>query len=327
VYLDDAIKNLGIYIIGQVPDNSLIAIINISYRDSDISNYVIDELPNYILNNPEGPRIIDRQRIDVLQKELKFQMSGDVDDESMQAIGKMLGAQYIITGSIHDINNILRLNVKIITVKTAEIIGSFSCELTLEKPKQIIVQQTQGNTSGYSNNFTDGFYIGYVGSMKAPFGFSIGGTSDSFGIFWDNEFNFPNFAGYDRNLLYSYDADGKINSSYSTNTSYIYRGKSTSFAWETILGTNYNIWYPYLWLVGGLGLRVQSEYRLYDKKYNYNIESTEWYKQADEVSVKFVVSAGLFVKISHIYLMGRFKYTVNAGPDFDAGIGYVWEYY
>jgi hypothetical protein len=44
--------------------------------------------------------IIERKSLDLIRKEMNLQLSGDVSDDSAQAIGKQLGAQAIVTGSL-----------------------------------------------------------------------------------------------------------------------------------------------------------------------------------------------------------------------------------
>lgn len=45
-------------------------------------------------------RLVERARLNELREELKFQQSGEVDPSSVQSIGKLLGARYVITGKI-----------------------------------------------------------------------------------------------------------------------------------------------------------------------------------------------------------------------------------
>jgi hypothetical protein len=54
---------------------------------------------------------------------MDFQLSGEVSDETAQSIGKKLGAQTIMSGSITAIGNTYRLRIRAISVETAEILG------------------------------------------------------------------------------------------------------------------------------------------------------------------------------------------------------------
>ncbi|MDR2718338.1 MAG: CIA30 family protein [Treponema sp.] len=54
---------------------------------------------------------------------MDFQLSGEVSDETVQSIGKKLGAQTIISGAITAIGNAYRLRIRAISVETAQILG------------------------------------------------------------------------------------------------------------------------------------------------------------------------------------------------------------
>ena len=88
--LDQAIKEASERIEGRVPTGTKIAIINIDSPSDQFSIYVIDELTANFLDTG-NLTIIDRKEIDLIRSELNFQMSGEVSDDSMQALGRMLG--------------------------------------------------------------------------------------------------------------------------------------------------------------------------------------------------------------------------------------------
>lgn len=102
-----------------------IAVVNIASPSESFSLYVMEELTNSLVN---GKKLIvaERRELDVIKNELAFQYSGDVSDESIQSIGRMLGAQTIISGSIIKIDNIYRFRVNAINVETAVRVASSS---------------------------------------------------------------------------------------------------------------------------------------------------------------------------------------------------------
>jgi predicted small secreted protein len=81
---------------GQRP---IIAILNFGSPSEKLSAYVLEEL-TLAQGVEKNFTIVDRQRLDVIRREENFQMSGEVSEESAQAIGKKLGASYVVTGSL-----------------------------------------------------------------------------------------------------------------------------------------------------------------------------------------------------------------------------------
>jgi hypothetical protein len=61
-----------------------------------------------------------------LRAESDYQLSGDVSDDSIQGIGQQSGAQYIITGIVSGSADRYRFNMKITSVRTAELAGQYS---------------------------------------------------------------------------------------------------------------------------------------------------------------------------------------------------------
>jgi TolB-like protein len=120
--IDAALNNSTSYFSSRIPANTKVVVLNFSSKWPDLSDYIIEELMGYIVN--EGKlTVVDRQNLETIRREMDFQLSGEVSDETAQSIGKKLGAQTIISGSITAIGNTYRLRVRAISVETAQIPG------------------------------------------------------------------------------------------------------------------------------------------------------------------------------------------------------------
>jgi TolB-like protein len=96
-------------------------ILRISSKDRDTATSVIEELEFQFVDSKKF-KIVDRKTLDTIGTEQNFQLSGDVDDNSAVSIGKMLGANIVITGTISGTGSAQRLTIKALDVKTAQII-------------------------------------------------------------------------------------------------------------------------------------------------------------------------------------------------------------
>jgi hypothetical protein len=67
---------------------------NVVYNGT-LSDYVLNELSTLLVNDGRLS-VVDGHNLELLQKEMNFQLSGGVIDETAQAIGKKLGAQAVI---------------------------------------------------------------------------------------------------------------------------------------------------------------------------------------------------------------------------------------
>ncbi|MDR1957385.1 MAG: CsgG/HfaB family protein [Treponema sp.] len=120
--LDMALSNSTSYLRGRIPAGSKVLVLNFTSNWTQLSEYIVEELIGYIVN--EGAlAVVDRRNLDVIQQEMAFQLSGEVSDETAQSIGKKLGAQTIISGSIVAVGDMYRLRIRAISVETAQIQG------------------------------------------------------------------------------------------------------------------------------------------------------------------------------------------------------------
>jgi hypothetical protein len=124
--IEDALYRAGETLLNTLPENTTIAIVSISSRDREMVEFIIEEIEFILVNSGANYKIVDRKSLDAIRKERDFQMSGEVDDESAVSIGKMLGANIVITGSISGSNTTRRLRLKALDATTAQILAMAS---------------------------------------------------------------------------------------------------------------------------------------------------------------------------------------------------------
>ena len=128
VAIDTAINNAGDEFSHNLRTGSKVAILAVRSGSMRMSNFIIEELTS-VLVNQRVVTVVDRAQLDLVQKEINFQMSGEVSDSSVQLIGRKLGAQYIVSGSFEPIGDYYRFRVRAIEVETAAITLSYSANV------------------------------------------------------------------------------------------------------------------------------------------------------------------------------------------------------
>jgi TolB-like protein len=123
--LDAAIRKTSDYLNEKLPGGIKLVFLNFRSEWPELSEYIIEGLVENAVNDVFFT-VVDRQNLALIRQEMDFQLSGEVSDETAQSIGKKLGAQIIVSGSIVRIGGIYRLRVRAITVETAHIQGQFS---------------------------------------------------------------------------------------------------------------------------------------------------------------------------------------------------------
>jgi hypothetical protein len=123
--LEAALSAAANVVITKLPPRVTIAVVNIASRDTESAEFVVDELA-YIIVSSGSFKVVDRKSLEAIRSEQDFQMSGEVDDDSAVSIGKLLGANIVITGSITGVGSTRRLRLKALDVMTAEIVAMAS---------------------------------------------------------------------------------------------------------------------------------------------------------------------------------------------------------
>ena len=117
VSLDQAMAQSASAIRAKMPQNTRIAVVEFVSESTNLSDYLMEELNFALLD--ERLSVIDRANLDAVRKELNFQMSGEVSDESALSIGKFLGADYVITGQFRFTGAEYRLTLTLTNVESA----------------------------------------------------------------------------------------------------------------------------------------------------------------------------------------------------------------
>lgn len=128
VGIDDALENAVEYMNKRIQPNTKVVVLNFVSIWPQLSNYVVEELMGHIVNDG-NLTVVDRANLEAIRKEMDFQLSGEVSNESAQAIGQKLGAQSIISGSIDDVGSGIRLRIKILSVESAQVLGMLNTDL------------------------------------------------------------------------------------------------------------------------------------------------------------------------------------------------------
>ena len=99
---------------------------NNSVTDSDRFAPLSKGLPAMIITdlnkNGAGLKLIERDKIQALLKEIAFGQTGSVDESQAVKVGKILGAQAIALGSFMVLGENIRIDVRIIKVETSELV-------------------------------------------------------------------------------------------------------------------------------------------------------------------------------------------------------------
>ncbi|MDR0475288.1 MAG: DUF1566 domain-containing protein [Treponema sp.] len=142
--LDRALKEAADRIEERIAAGSKIAPLNFTSPHAKFSYYVLDEL-SAILVESRKLIVVDRKEVDLIRSEFDFQLSGEVSDDSMQALGQKLGAQSIISGTLTEIGGDYRIMIRVLNVQNASVEAQYRTDIANDR--RVAALLTGGKTT------------------------------------------------------------------------------------------------------------------------------------------------------------------------------------
>ncbi len=124
---------------------------DISGYRSALGRFLAEELVT-ALASLEPPRfeVIERSQLAKVLAEQKLSESSLLDPETVVEIGKILGIQGIVTGSLADLGATVRVNARLISAETASILSAVAVSFDNEGTVKHLLRQSVGIPSGTS---------------------------------------------------------------------------------------------------------------------------------------------------------------------------------
>jgi TolB-like protein len=135
---DEAIETCALEIEAALNAGASVAVVGFEAASKEMSGDIMEEFMGYLIKSKKL-KVADRANLDLVIKELNLSMSGFISDETAVSIGKMVGARYVVTGSLTDRGDAYRLRVTAINTETA-IREAFSSANIARKDQGLVPQ-------------------------------------------------------------------------------------------------------------------------------------------------------------------------------------------
>ncbi|MDD2331716.1 MAG: FlgO family outer membrane protein, partial [Candidatus Cloacimonetes bacterium] len=131
--LDDQLNNLTQQLISSLNQmkKNKIAIMefpDLHGRISEFGKFIPEELTTRLFMTRRF-EVVERQLLNKVLEEQNLGMTGILDESSAARIGKILGVDAIVTGSITDLGNVVRINSRLIATETASVFAVSSVSI------------------------------------------------------------------------------------------------------------------------------------------------------------------------------------------------------
>lgn len=128
--LQTAIKDVAVQFSSTLKPRSVVAIIGIYSENAELSDFMMDELTLHFIKIKKLT-IADRVNLAAIKKEMNFQLSGEVGDESIQQLGAKIGAETVIQGVLKQYGGVFTLTIRALNVKTAAVSDMYRMNVEL----------------------------------------------------------------------------------------------------------------------------------------------------------------------------------------------------
>lgn len=128
--LQTAIKDTAVQFSSTLKPRSVVAIIGIYSENAELSDFMMDELTLHFIKIKKLT-IADRVNLAAIKKEMNFQLSGEVGDESIQQLGAKIGAETVIQGVLKQYGGVFTLTIRALNVKTAAVSDMYRMNVEL----------------------------------------------------------------------------------------------------------------------------------------------------------------------------------------------------
>jgi len=99
---------------------------------SELSNFLVDELVLSFFSMPDNQlSIIERSQLDRIFSELELSLSGAVDANTTQELGRVHGVQTLLVGTLSTVGDHLRVNARLIDTETARVYSAAAVNVPL----------------------------------------------------------------------------------------------------------------------------------------------------------------------------------------------------
>lgn len=161
VTIDNALKQAAEKFSSSLKNKTTVAILGISSSYNELSEYMLGELTTDIVQLRKL-QVVTRANLDVIKKEMNFQLSGEVSDETMQQLGAKTGAQTVISGTFKPLGTLYVLDIQAFDVTTATIQDTYRVNVVSDETLELLTKKKVVNAAGkiQSNDYTAGERLG-----------------------------------------------------------------------------------------------------------------------------------------------------------------------
>jgi TolB-like protein len=130
---------------GEVEKLAVIEFSNLSGYTSALDLFIAEELVTQLLEAQPGAfDVVERHQLAKVLEEQQLTSSSLFDAETISRVGKILGIQALVTGSIADLGTEIKIHARVISVATARVFAASSAKCPKAGMAETLLRQAAG---------------------------------------------------------------------------------------------------------------------------------------------------------------------------------------
>lgn len=111
------------------------------FENSDIYAYGLPEAIAHDLSQIPGITIVERLQLSAVLREHKLTQAGFISEQQAPEIGKMIGANIVLIGTVQTVDNLVRVQSRAIKVNSGDVVFSLKVDKKISSFKDILSLQ------------------------------------------------------------------------------------------------------------------------------------------------------------------------------------------
>lgn len=154
--LDEGIDDIAEQITSSFPGSKTTTVAIVDFNDLQgkvtmLGRYMSEELITRLFQARRF-KVIERSLLEKALGELHFNATDLVDPDAAQQLGKVIGAEALVTGTLTDLGRLIKVNGRVIKVETGEVLGAAGTQIiktmSVEDMMKNVLVPAKGQKSG-----------------------------------------------------------------------------------------------------------------------------------------------------------------------------------
>lgn len=143
---------------GKVKKIAVVEFPDLNGYQSALGQFIAEELVTQLSTGSNAGQfdVVERRQLARVLQEQELTDSSLFDAQSISKIGKILGIEAVVTGSIADLGTDIKINARAISVETAKVFAAASTKIPKNETVLGLMRQNAGVTQGVSSGATAG---------------------------------------------------------------------------------------------------------------------------------------------------------------------------